>query len=450
MRVTLLAVGSLGDVLPFIALGTGLIRRRYEVRLASHATYSELAVSHGLDFAPVEGNPLDILNAKSGRAWLASTDNPLLFLARTSKIAAQVLDAMSTDAWAAGMGSDALIYSLPLAAIGYSIAEGLCIPGIPASLYPLHPTREFPSIITPRLPLAGAAVNWLSGYCVAQLFWQIIRINHDRWRREQLDLGPLPLGAPFSRYRKLGIPYLYGYSPSVVADPGDWNDGLSASGYWFLEKTGEWRPPAELIEFLRAGSLPLYVGFGSMVEADCGALTETVVDALRRARRRAVISSGWGGLSRSGLPGFVFPVDRVPHDWLFPRVAAAVHHGGVGTTAAALRAGIPSIIVPYFADQFFWGRRVSELGLGPRPVPRASLSADALARAMKTALGDAAMRGRCASMALRIAGENGVETAAGIVDGYLRSTTRRIIHRRSRPGSNGAILPSRRESQPTV
>jgi sterol 3beta-glucosyltransferase len=428
MRVTLLAVGSLGDVLPFIALGTGLIRRGYDVRLASHATYGPQAASHGLDFAPVEGNPLDILNAKSGQAWLASTDNPLSFLARTSHIAAEVLDAMSTDAWTAGMGSNALVYSLPLAAIGYSIAEGLGIPGIPASLYPLHPTRAFPSIIMPKLGLRGSAVNWLSGYLVAQLFWQIIRINHNKWRREQLDLGPLPLRVPFSRYLKQGVPYLYGYSPSVVKDPEDWKDRLSARGYWFLEQRDKWEPPMALLDFLRSGSLPLYIGFGSMVEADREALTGTVLCALRRVRRRAVISSGWGGLSCKDLPDFAFAVDRVPHDWLFPRVAAAVHHGGVGTTAAALRAGVPSIIVPYFADQFFWGRRVCELGLGPRPVPRATLSVDALAHAMKSTLIDAAMRERCALMARKIAAENGVEAAAGTLDGYLRSTTRRIIH----------------------
>ncbi len=427
MRITLLVVGSKGDVLPFIALGTGLIRRGYRVKLASHAAYGPEAVSHGLDFAPVEVNPLSILNAKSGQAWLASTDNPLRFLTSTSRIAARVFDALSTDAWAAAMGSDALIYSLPLAAMGYTIAEGLGIPGIPASLYPLHPTFAFPSIIMPQLPLRGAAANRLSGYCVAQLFWQIIRINHNKWRREQLDLGPLPLSVPFARYRKLGIPYLYGYSPSVVADPKDWKNRYSAGGYWFLDQVGEWEPPAGLLDFLRGGSPPLYMGFGSMVEADSKELTEIVLSALLRVRRRAVIATGWGGLASDNLPDFAFAVDHVPHHWLFPRVAAAVHHGGVGTTAAALRAGIPSIIVPYFADQFFWGRRVFGLGLGPRPIPRAKLSAETLAKAIKRTLGDAAMRENCALIAKKIGVENGVETAAATVDRYLRSTTRRII-----------------------
>ena len=423
MRVTLLAVGSHGDVRPYVALGTGLARLGHDVRLASHAPFKDLAVSNGLAFAAIEGNPRDIVLGPEGQAWLESANNPLLFLKRTSRIAAMVLDKLSDDALGATRGSDAIVYSMPLASSGYSIAEALRIPGVPAALYPLHPTCAFASVLASNLPLRCGLANWASGFAVAQLFWQVFRSSHNRWRRRALGLGPAPVLAPLAEWENRGVPFLYGYSPSFLPVPGAWGPTRAVTGYWFLDRPKEWVPPAGLLEFLDAGPPPLYAGFGSMAESDNERLTTVVLQAVRRTGCRAVLAAGWGGLAARDLPREVFPIGSVPHDWLLPRVSVAIHHGGAGTTAAALRAGVPSVVVPFFADQFFWGSRVARLGLGPRPIPRKELSAEALCAAIARAL-RVPLRERCTHMAARIQAEDGIRDAAARLDCYL-STTRR-------------------------
>ena len=424
MQVTVLTVGSQGDVRPYVALGKGLKSHGYGVRLATHTAFEEMARSNGLEFAPIGGNPLDILNGPDGKAWLESADNPLHFLKSTSAVAGGILDKLSSQALEAARGSDILIYAMPLAVTGYSIAEGLSIPGIPAALYPLHPTRAFPSILTPSLPARLGALNWASSYIVAELFWHMVKSHHDRWRRQRLGIGPMPFLAPFSRHQKQGIPYLYGYSPSVIPRPPRWHATRVVCGYWFLDRPEDWRPPRDLSDFLEDGSPPLYVGFGSMLSADRERLTRIVLEALKRTGQRAVLSSGWGGLSGTDRSKDVFAIESVPHDWLFPRIAAAVHHGGVGTTAAALRAGIPSIVVPFFADQFYWGKRVCAMGVGPAPLPEKKITAAGLSAAISRTLESEQMRGDCRSLARRIESEKGPETAAGALDLYVRGMKR--------------------------
>ncbi len=169
-------------------------------------------------------------------------------------------------------------------------------------------------------------------------------------------------------------PVIYGFSPSVVQKPPDWGDHVEITGYWFLDRQPGWQPPADLADFLAAGAPPVYIGFGSMSTRKPQETTELVLRALSRDRQRGLLLTGWGGLSEIDLPDYVFKIEFAPHDWLFPQMAAVVHHGGAGTTAAGLRAGIPTIIVPHFIDQPFWGQRVADLGAGPQPIPRRQLT----------------------------------------------------------------------------
>jgi sterol 3beta-glucosyltransferase len=427
MRIGVLAVGSHGDVRPFAALGGGLAAKGYDVRLISHAPFAELARAAGLGFSPVEGNPMDIVRGENGQAWLDSMDKPLRFLSRLSPIAGEVLDALSMDALEGARGCDALVYSLPLGVSGFSISEGLGIPGIPGSLYPLHPTGAFPSVIVPSLPLGGKTVNRMSARVAATLFWRLFRSHHDEWRRKTLGLPPLPRRVPFRLFEDRGTPYLYGYSPSLVPNPQEWTGLRIVCGYWFLDRPAKWKPPEDLVAFIDSGPAPIYAGFGSMAGADGRRLAGIIAGALRITGQRGILATGWGGLSGEDLPSFAFPVGSVPHDWLLPRTAAAIHHGGAGTTAAALRAGIPSIIVPYFADQFFWGRRIYERGLGPRALDRKKLDVESLARAIRFALEKSDVRANCREISTRIEIENGVAKAAGVVDDYLLKKNLRVI-----------------------
>jgi sterol 3beta-glucosyltransferase len=213
----------------------------------------------------------------------------------------------------------------------------------------------------------------------------------------------------------------------VIPDPPEWTELRPSKGYWFLDRPAEWRPPEDLASFIESGAPPIYAGFGSMAGSDGERLTGVVLEALRRTGRRGIIAAGWGGLRKENLPPYAFPVESVPHDWLFTRVAAAIHHGGAGTTAAALRAGAPSIIVPFFADQSFWGKRVFELGLGPKPISRKKLDAESLTDAVRFALEAPGVRDRCLEMAHLIQGEDGVEKAARLVESYLLKKIPRVI-----------------------
>jgi UDP:flavonoid glycosyltransferase YjiC (YdhE family) len=212
------------------------------------------------------------------------------------------------------------------------------------------------------------------------------------------------------------MPVLYAYSPTLLPPPADWPSRFHVTGAWFLDPPPGWQPPADLVSFLEGGPPPVYVGFGSMTSADPDATLALVLDALSRAAQRGVLLHGWAGLGAGReLPDTVIALDDVPHSWLFPRMAALVHHGGAGTTAAGLRAGIPSVVTPLTADQPSWGRIVHRLGAGPRPIPFRHLTATRLSRAIESAVSEPAIHERAAELGERIRAEDGVGQAVELV-----------------------------------
>jgi UDP:flavonoid glycosyltransferase YjiC (YdhE family) len=396
------------------------------VRLVTLGAFKWLADHCGLDFAPVDIDPFEVIRGDIGQSWMDSADKIHMLIKGFSRAAEELIERVNDDALAACRGYDALLYNVPLSISGHTVAEALGIPGIPTAAAPYHPTRAFPTLFAPSLPLQGGIVNRISGSVAFQILWQIFRSHMNKWRRSQPNLGPLPIRNPLRRMIRDGVPWLYGFSPSVIPSPADWPSSATVCGYWFTEPDPNWRPPVPLVDFLRAGPPPVYVGFGSMVGLNPERTLETVLSAVRLAGVRAVFASGWGGIRHTELPEFVFPVESVPHEWLFPRVAAAVHHGGAGTTAAALRAGIPSVVVPYFYDQLFWGLRLHKLGVAPRPVAQKHLTSDGLAAAIQSVVGSPEVGIRSREIAARIANERGVEKAVAVVERYLSESTRRV------------------------
>jgi UDP:flavonoid glycosyltransferase YjiC (YdhE family) len=214
------------------------------------------------------------------------------------------------------------------------------------------------------------------------------------------------------RARRDRRPVLCCFSEAVVPRPADWPSYVHTTGYWFVDAAAGWTPPPELAEFLAAGPPPVYVGFGSMVPADPTRTDSVVRAALRRAGVRGIVS---GDPARAPHDDDILVVNDVPHAWLFPRMAAVVHHGGAGTTAAGLRAGVPTIVCPFFGDQPYWGERVAALGAGPRPLPIKGLTAGRLSAALEQATGSERMRSAATGLGERLSAEDGVGAACDIL-----------------------------------
>ncbi|KJH69575.1 glycosyltransferase [Aliterella atlantica] len=414
MQIVIVAMGSRGDVQPYVALGKGLKAAGHRVRLATHENFESLVNSHGLEFYPMKGNVQAFLEDPDNRKLLES-GNFLAINARAAKASQRAAIDWAEGGLVAAQGMDLLVAGVGGLFLSVSLAEKLKIPLLQAYIFPFTPTKAFPALLfPPSLSKLGGAVNRLSHHVFRQIMWQGARTSDGLSRRQVLDLPTAPFWGDYHSVHLQRYPILYGLSPSVITKPEDWQN-THVTGYWFLDEAPEWSPPLALLEFLRGGSPPVFIGFGSMVSRNPEATADIVLQAIALTGQRAILQSGWSGLSKSDLPDTVFMVDSIPHSWLFPRVAAVVHHGGAGTTAAGLRAGIPTIVIPFFGDQPFWGQRVAELGVGTAPIPRKQLTAERLAAAIDRAVSDRAMRQRAADLGAKIQAEDGVANAVASV-----------------------------------
>jgi sterol 3beta-glucosyltransferase len=417
MNVLILTIGSRGDIQPFVALGKGLKAAGHDVTVCTAQMFEPLVSEHGLDYATMTDEMIRLTDTVDGQRTLESGGKGFGLIKRVKPIIRQMFD----QAWAAAQGTDVLVYH-PKTLAGYHIAEKLKLPVFMSMPLPAFtPTAAFPNpILPPNLRLGGLfnRLSFVVTRMVAMPFYSIIK----GWRAS-VGLPPrwrfaseivLPNGQP--------MPTLYSYSPLVVPTPPDWHPSTVATGYWFLEQRSDWQPPTDLLSFLNVDEPPVYVGFGSMPATDPEAKARLVIDALQKTGQRGILASGWGGLKASSLPQNVFMIDQVPHDWLFPRVKAVVHHGGAGTTAAGLRAGKPTVICPYFGDQPFWGQRVHALGVGPQPVSQKKLTVDNLASAIRSAVSDAEMQRRVAALGEKLRAENGVARAVSIIEQTIQAS----------------------------
>ena len=415
MRIAIIAPGSRGDVQPYIALGKGLVKAGHVVRLVTHQDFEALVHSHGLAFWPVGGNVQDIVQSREMRGLLEK-GNFLAILSQMAKEAQRGALHLAEAGWAACRGMDLVLAGVGGLFVGLALAEKLGLPFLQAYYIPFTPTRAYPSFLFPRLPSwLGGSLNRLTYHLARQVMWQSFRSADRLARQKVLGLPPAPFWGPYNAGRLHGYPILYGYSPSVIPRPSDWDDNTHVTGYWFLDPPADWAPPPALMAFLQAGPPPIYVGFGSMSNRNPGETADLVLQALARSQQRAVVLSGWSGLRMTDLPDSVLMLDSIPFSWLFPRVAAGGPHRGGGKTAPRLRAGVPSIVIPFFGDQPYWGQRVAELGVGPEPIPRRKLTVERLAQAIQRAVTDQTMRQRAASLGAEIQAEDGVARAVAIV-----------------------------------
>lgn len=190
-------------------------------------------------------------------------------------------------------------------------------------------------------------------------------------------------------------------------------DEIKIAGFVFLDLASSFKPKQDLLDFLEAGEPPVYIGFGSIVVDDPKKFTQLVFDAVKLSGVRALVNEGWGGLgNKENTPDNIFMLGNTPHDWLFPRCSAVVHHGGAGTTAIGLKCAKPTMIVPFFGDQPFWGAMVAEARAGAfECIPYKKLTAEKFAEGIKQCLTDEA-RANVQKIADRISKEgDGAENA---------------------------------------
>jgi len=404
VRVLIVTSGSMGDVAPFTGLGRGLQQAGHQVTVATHEPFRAAITATGLGFHPIPGDMRAILPDARGQDGAGSGTDPRA-LARLLRIAGPLVSSLGAgiaDAFAA-VRPEAALLSTIVAPLGYQIADALDVPGAGVFLQPVHPTREFGSVLVGGHsfgPWGNLAVGHLVDLAARPLYAGPIRAL----RR---DLGlPAASMRTLQAWQQSRYPTFHGFSPSVVPRPADWPPPLQVTGYWWPAVPTGWTPPPDLTAFLAAGPRPVFIGFGSMAPGQGRRLSGPVLAAIRRTGVRAVVQAGWSGLD-VGTADDVITVGEVPHEWLFPRVAAVVHHSGAGTAAAGLRAGVPAVPVPVLADQPFWARRLTRLGVAPGPLPLPSLTADRLAAALHAVTTNPHHAARAAALAAKLSTEDG-------------------------------------------
>lgn len=422
MTVLLVGMGSRGDVQPFIALGESLHRLGYAVSLAAADEFRDLVVGHGLRFEPLSFDLRSGIESDIGREWLGGSSTNQVREARLMRTVMRHVAATLADDLERLVGSaDAVVSS----ALTFDAVDTLAtapssqrIPHVYATFQPVWPTAFGASSTFALQPRSRSVVNLGWSWLAAQAAWSVVRSTGDLLRRRRGLPGRTMLGYAAAARR---TPTLLAASPLVVPPSPGWPASIRQTGFWFPTASDASDPCAvdpALRAFVDDGPAPVYLGFGSMPTGDPAGVVTSFVTALRRAGRRGIVSSGWADLAAAPLPGDVLAVETVPHDWLFARCAAVVHHGGAGTTAAALRAGTPQVVVPHIADQPYWGRRVAELGVGSAPLPRKHFDAQRLGRMLEDALAPN-LTSTARDLGARLRDEDGAGDAAGLMHALL-------------------------------
>ena len=430
LAIAILVVGTRGDVQPFLPIARELQAAGHRVRVATHEEFRSLVQASGVEFFPLAADPRELI------AYMVRTGGHILptkleqfrdDVPRKRELVAEIIESTwqaciapdPAGGNATAFRADAILANPPC--FGHiHLAEALRVPLHMVFTMPWTPTTAFPH------PLAnlgggrhGPVENWLSFLTIDFLTWAGSADLVNRFREETLGLEPILLGeGGSSLVHDNEVPTTYLWSPSFVPKPADWGDTVEVAGFAFLDQASSYDPPRELTDFLEQGPAPFYIGFGSCVIDDPAAMTATLAAAVQRAGVRAILSRGWAGLGEGLDDPAILVVGDVPHDWLLPHLAGICHHGGAGTVAAGLRAGLPTIVVPFFGDQYFWGDAVARAGAGPAPLPGARLDADALAEAIAFC-GKAETRQRARAISRSIAAEDGASAAVAAFHRHL-------------------------------
>jgi len=384
MKIGILTYGSRGDVQPFLALAVGLQKAGHTVKLVAPHRFAGFVGAYEIPFVPLAGDP-EIISQRLNDA----SGNPIRMVRAMSDYVFSIADQVARQAFAACEDVDLIIHSFLFTTGGHSLARKLGIPDVSVQTFPIFaPTRAFPPVSMPALP--SGLISYFFHWLTTQVFWHGGNLGFKRLQKTDPGTFELTLHWPFKvGDNRFTTPLIFAYSPTVIPRPADWSSPhIYISGCFFLDAPASYQPPAELRDFLASGGPPVCVTFGSMIHRDADRIYQTVLDAIKRTKNRAIILSGWSDFQDLPLPENVLVMDAIPHDWLLPQCKIIIHHGGAGTTAAGLRSGIPNLVISFAADQPFWGARIHAIGAGPRSIPVRKLTVENLVAAMIEADGE--------------------------------------------------------------
>ncbi|PYH76778.1 UDP-glucose,sterol transferase [Aspergillus uvarum CBS 121591] len=439
LNIVIQVVGSRGDVQPFIALGKVLKSHGHRVRLATHLAFREVIEDEGLEFFSIGGDPAELMAFMVKNPGLMPHMSTIRSgaIRRRRREMKTIFSGCWRSCWETGDGTgmhhipddpwsetgdyrtkpfvaDAIIANPPSFA-HLSCAEKLGIPLNMMFTMPWSATQAFPHpLATVRSQnTKPSAANFASYAIVEIMMWEGLGDLINKFRKRELGLDPLDAIRAPSIAHQLRIPYTYLWSPALLPKPSDWAENIDVVGFSFLSSGSDYKPPDDLAAFLKAGPPPIYIGFGSIVVDNPGALTRIVFEAIKASGQRAIVNKGWGnlGADEKDIPDNILMISKAPHDWLFQHVSCVVHHGGAGTTAAGLVLGCPTVIIPFFGDQPFWGSIVARAGAGPRPIPHKQLTTEKLTKAIKTAL-EPSTKEKAKELGEQMRTEQGVRNAA--------------------------------------
>jgi sterol 3beta-glucosyltransferase len=410
MRITILTYGSRGDVQPFLPLSLRLMEAGHSVKLAAPFRFSNFVQEHGINFVPLAGDPEDL-----SRRMNNAGHNFVRLLYELMNHAIEI----GADVWLqteeACKDADLIIHTFAHAVGAHTLAREKNIPDIHVQGFPMFtPTGDYPNVTLPDL--RSRVLNRLTHIVSAKITWWTAQIGFERICR-RAGLPKRKLYWPFDdNPLRPRTPILCAWSPRVLPVSSDWSSRVHITGYYFFPFNDSYQPPVELVSFLQKGDPPVCITFGSMVNRDKERIDHIVREALKQTGNRGIILSGWGGVKESSSNDLLY-LEAASHDWLFPRCKMVMHHGGAGTTAAGLRAGIPGMVIPFTADQPFWGRRVHAIGAGPKPILVKNISVEKLTQAIAEAETNV-IRERAQAIGQEIRAEDGIGEAVKWIGKY--------------------------------
>ncbi len=418
MHLVIATLGTRGNAQPYVAVGRELKRRGHRITVATHEDYRALVESNGLDFRSVCGSYRKILASTAGQRWINSSRNPIKFVRGFRRLFEPYAQDWVNDLDAALEDADAVIVNA-VAAPALVALETRQIPRVILFTSPSVPSGKIGISGLPRIPVLTSWVERSMYKIVLNQAWSVGKgaqasylASHD------LRLPPHPL---WKENIRRGIGHLHLFSEAIVPRPVDWPQCAEVTGFCFLDAPQAWEPPEELSHFINSGPAPIYATYGSQSGMDPATLSSITIEALRSIGQRGVIGIKRDKRLKTEDCDDMFFIDDVAYEWLFPKMSAIVHYGGVGTASAVLRAGKPSLVTPFFSDQHFWAGRMARLGVSPSPIAKHEISSDRLAYELRCLLSEPSYAARAGEIGCAIQSEDGVGYTADRITHYLNT-----------------------------